>query len=628
MYLIQQALEPRSGPVGDWRAVRVEKANKEEFHELLGRKIHQRLESRRHGIPAWRRLFNAFLTMTKIGSITYLSLLFFFTAASLPWMKHAPVLGLTLVLMFVACGVTFGKRDGFGIAVGVYHLLILCESLVRWKLGERLAELEGSYGTVCAYLLAAAGCAMMEVFVATCFGLSLGLGMACMFCVSTPEFTDYFRDGNPLALPEMHMLLLSCLFGLSVLQNRYARLLIPAVMVLLLLLPSSVSGFIFVCGTVCGAFHGIFLAVGRSLFLTLNYVIKSVATTPLGRHMVRHGLGLLPGLVYSRCIFGWSLVTSPTQVVLAHLVSAVALIAVNEIDGVSLQIVPCLSITFSSPSSSSCAPSGASSSSPPNPSSSTSTITFTSSATTPTPTPTPPASTTTTSTSSSKAASLSPRVDSPSSSSSVSSPASLPPNVQPYNKSVDHLSLSRSRSDSESLTTGQPTSVLASSTPFSSPLTPRLVVRDFAGHPLYYSAHHVYMAAQCVYVLVFSMVEARQRFPEVLRHLIQWLQSIFLHTAFPDTRVFIVGTHRDDPNVQGRPRGKRTGFEAEDTDGEFVRNVGHRLKKEIPRHFHNMLVWTDRDTPLFPVENSIRDHRDADHRYSNCFVVVINHVTF
>lgn len=172
---------------------------------------------------------------------------------------------------------------------------------------------------------------------------------------------------------------------------------------------------------------------------------------------------------------------------------------------------------------------------------------------------------------------------------------------------MDQL-LSRPRSDS--LAKDQPTSVLAKFASAASDPVPRLVVRDFAGHPLYYSAHHVYMAAQCIYVLVFSLVEARRDFDFVLRNLIDWLQSIYLHTGFPDTRVFIVGSHRDDSGLKVDANSDGDGVDGED----FVTAVGQRLRKELPTHFHKLLVWTESDTPLFPVENSLRDHKDKDHR--------------
>ncbi|XP_076443359.1 LOW QUALITY PROTEIN: uncharacterized protein LOC143281936 [Babylonia areolata] len=567
-----QALDPGSGTGGDWRSVHVDAANRQEFNEVLGRRIHQRLENRRHRIPVPRRALNAFLTMTKIGVIAYVSMFFFFFASSLDSMKALPIWGITMVVMFALSGVTFGRKDGFGIAVGIAHLMVLCESSLRWRLGQTFEERASQHGALWGYVVGVAWFAMMESAVATCFGLSLGLGMACVFCMSAPQSMDYFHSGNPLMQAEPHLMILGCLLGLGFVQNKHSRLLIPLMVSLMLVLLSPPSAFVFVCGTAIGAFHGPFLGVGRSLFLTLNGVIKAITTRPLGRHMVRHCFGLIPGFLVTRYIFGWVLVTSPLQLVAAHVTSAALLVAVNEVD-ISVRILPCLSVSVSSLSPSTAADSKSSSWSS---GSSTSAASSTSTSTKP--------SGSTTESSSSPSTSPSP-------------PGAASRHVQ--SQFVDSL-LSRGRSGS--LAMEQPTSVLASSAS-SPPPSPRLLVRDFAGHPLYYPAHHVYMAAQCVYVLVFSLVEARQHFHLVLRSLIDWLQSIFLHAGYPDTRVFLVGTHRDDPGLR------------EGESGDFVVNVGQRLRKEIPRSFHNMLVWTDGDVPLFPVENSIRDHRDRDHRY-------------
>ncbi|KAL8620715.1 hypothetical protein ACOMHN_067278 [Nucella lapillus] len=456
-----QALDPGSSPGADWRAVTLLTANRREYHEVLGRKIHQRLENRRHRIPATRRVINACLTMSKIGVITYFSMFLFFSLASSS-AGAAPVWGITMVGMFALCGATFGRRDGFGIAVGIYQLMLLCESTLRWRLGQA-AEGDWGYGVALTCLCCVAWYGLVESAVAVCFGLSLGLGMACVFCLSAPpRDVDYYEDGSPLTRPELHLMVLGCLVGLGLVQNRHSRLLIPVVVGVMVTALPPASACVFLCGAACGTFHGPSLGVGRSLFLTLNLLIKEVTTYPLGRHMPE---GVVRG-------------------------------------------------PASSP-----APNGV-------------------------PLPDPGAAD---------------RRD---------GQLRLPP-----------------------------------------PPSPRLLVRDFAGHPLYYSTHHVYMSAQCVYVLVFSLAEARLHFAPVLRSLIDWLQSIYLHAAFPDTRVFVVGTHRDHPSLRD--------WEGEEARGEggFVGSVGRRLRTEIPRSFHNLLVWTQDDMPLFPVENSLRDHKDKDHRY-------------
>ncbi|XP_046553232.1 uncharacterized protein LOC124262732 isoform X1 [Haliotis rubra] len=125
----------------------------------------------------------------------------------------------------------------------------------------------------------------------------------------------------------------------------------------------------------------------------------------------------------------------------------------------------------------------------------------------------------------------------------------------------------------------------------------KLVLRDFAGHPLYYTAHHLYMTGQCMYLLVFSMLDASRDFDLAFAYLLQWLYSIYVHHDYPDIRVFIVGTHRNDPSL----------------DQSVIMKLGQRLKEALPRQFHNIVVWNDDDTPLFPVENSVRNDKDSDH---------------
>ena len=262
-----QALDPTAGARGDWKSLRLETANTDEYHEVLGRRIHHRLESQRHRIPAVRRVLNASFTMAKIGIFGHLGVYLVFLASSVTCLHSFPVFGLTLVLVFLLCGATFGKRDGFGIAIGVYHLMILLESLVRWRIGVRFEELVSSYGTVSTYLIGVAACGLMESFVAVCFGMSLGLGMASVFCLSRPEETDYFQDGNPLVRPDLLLFVVGCLFGTGFGRHRHTRLVIPVVLGLFILLLPAVLSFMFVCGTSIGGFHSLFLSIGRSLFL-------------------------------------------------------------------------------------------------------------------------------------------------------------------------------------------------------------------------------------------------------------------------------------------------------------------------------------------------------------------------
>nr|KAG5709950.1 hypothetical protein BaRGS_029992 [Batillaria attramentaria] len=81
--VVSLALEPASASWSDWRPIRSRIANQHEFVEVLGRHIHDRLENTRHKIPVVRRALHSFLTMFKIGIITYLTLPLFLFAASL-----------------------------------------------------------------------------------------------------------------------------------------------------------------------------------------------------------------------------------------------------------------------------------------------------------------------------------------------------------------------------------------------------------------------------------------------------------------------------------------------------------------------------------------------------------------
>ncbi|KAK3096909.1 hypothetical protein FSP39_004654 [Pinctada imbricata] len=126
----------------------------------------------------------------------------------------------------------------------------------------------------------------------------------------------------------------------------------------------------------------------------------------------------------------------------------------------------------------------------------------------------------------------------------------------------------------------------------------KFVIRDFAGHPLYHSVHHIYMMGHCVYIIVFNFAEAKRNFKYCFAEIIYWLQAIFVHDRFPSVRTFIVGTHRDDKSLS-----------KEDIDV-----LCNKILNGIPRQFYNMLVWNKcDDRPIFPVENSLRNPNDPDH---------------
>ena len=125
----------------------------------------------------------------------------------------------------------------------------------------------------------------------------------------------------------------------------------------------------------------------------------------------------------------------------------------------------------------------------------------------------------------------------------------------------------------------------------------KFVVRDFAGHQLYHSVHHIYMMGHCIYLICFSFIEAKRNFRTSFADILYWLQAIFVHDRYPNVRVFIVGTHRDDSSLSK----------------DDIVNISDEILNKLPRQFHNMIVWNQNEQPVFPVENSIRNDKDPDH---------------
>ncbi|XP_066283938.1 uncharacterized protein [Branchiostoma lanceolatum] len=115
-----------------------------------------------------------------------------------------------------------------------------------------------------------------------------------------------------------------------------------------------------------------------------------------------------------------------------------------------------------------------------------------------------------------------------------------------------------------------------------------LTLMDFAGDEEYYSMHHIFLAHEAVYLLVFSMAEAVRNQNRTLDRLLFWLHSVKTHTCSEDCAVFLVGTHRD--SVTSLQRQEIATFLAE----HLYRSTG----------FSSLLVLNADNTPLFPVENS------------------------
>ena len=127
----------------------------------------------------------------------------------------------------------------------------------------------------------------------------------------------------------------------------------------------------------------------------------------------------------------------------------------------------------------------------------------------------------------------------------------------------------------------------------------KLVLRDYAGHPLYYYAHHVFMANNSIYLLVFSLVDAARDYQKILKDLLYWLHSIRSHAHYPNGSIIVVATHRDHPSV----------------DAKSLQSIKQSLSKDIPMTFHNMIIWNKDNSLVFPVENSKRSSNDADHEH-------------
>ncbi|XP_035658940.1 leucine-rich repeat serine/threonine-protein kinase 2-like [Branchiostoma floridae] len=115
-----------------------------------------------------------------------------------------------------------------------------------------------------------------------------------------------------------------------------------------------------------------------------------------------------------------------------------------------------------------------------------------------------------------------------------------------------------------------------------------LTLMDFAGDEEYYSMHHIFLAHEAVYLLVFSLVEAVRNQNRTLERLLFWLHSVKTHASSEDCAVFLVGTHRDSVTSLQR------------------QDVATFLSKNLYRStcFSSLLVLNADHTPLFPVENS------------------------
>ncbi|XP_078001522.1 uncharacterized protein LOC144454004 [Glandiceps talaboti] len=116
----------------------------------------------------------------------------------------------------------------------------------------------------------------------------------------------------------------------------------------------------------------------------------------------------------------------------------------------------------------------------------------------------------------------------------------------------------------------------------------KLTIRDFAGHPLYHFAHHIFMHSHSIYIIVFNLQEAVSDMAGTFKIILYWLHSIESHVEHQNASIFLVGTHRDSVTTADRNR--------------IVSDITSRL----PRKFYNIVVWNDsNNSPLFQIENSV-----------------------
>ena len=122
----------------------------------------------------------------------------------------------------------------------------------------------------------------------------------------------------------------------------------------------------------------------------------------------------------------------------------------------------------------------------------------------------------------------------------------------------------------------------------------RLSLWDFAGDELYHIGHHIFMASHSIYLLVFSLPDAKNRPQWQLERLLYWINSIFSHARHPDALVFLVGTRK-----------------AELGPGELD-SVNDWLKEKLTTFAQRLGHNRKRNGPLFAVENHERDKNDED----------------
>ncbi|XP_070562795.1 uncharacterized protein [Ptychodera flava] len=125
-------------------------------------------------------------------------------------------------------------------------------------------------------------------------------------------------------------------------------------------------------------------------------------------------------------------------------------------------------------------------------------------------------------------------------------------------------------------------------------LATRLSIWDFAGQELYYSAHHIFISAHSVYLVVFRLDDVLTNRYKQLERIVFWLNSICTHAESQDTAIFLVGTHRN--SISSSQRSEVVGYLTEKLN---VNSLCDRLVKNPD----GMLI--------FQVENSVPIDKDS-----------------
>ncbi|XP_071116144.1 uncharacterized protein [Haliotis cracherodii] len=469
-------------PESSWSQLDMHMANEKEFDVIIGKHVLKRLKKKASRISIGK-VVAPVVCFAKIAAVTYLILGLYLSAVSLEGLKGYPWVGIIVIGLFCASGLAFGTREGFGIAVGIFHQVLLCEALLRWDVGGTVfKKLKSEFGSTCAIFMGFLCYGIGETCVAFSFGMSLGVGIVCTFCLAHPPQTTGEHPSQLFLSPHLHMFILGCYVGLGSVNYRSVLLYViaPLLAIAIHALPEDYA-FLLMCGLGTGHFHGVGLLAGQNTYYVLNTNIKRITDSPRCRRFIRHFLGATPGL-FMIYLFNWNLSVISWDYVFMSLSVVATIEILNSLATRTKAVCP------------------------------------------------------------------------------VKNPSKVI-GARVFNTSL------------------------------------KLVLRDFAGHPLYYTAHHLYMTGQCMYLLVFNMLDATKNFDFAFAYLLQWLYSIYVHHDYPDIRVFIIGTHRNDPSL----------------NQSVIMKLGHRLKEALPRQFHNIVVWNEDDTPLFPVENSVRNDKDSDH---------------